>query len=282
ENKTSLPIYSTIVTSVGPGTPAEQAGLLPTDRILAINGQRLDSLELFYNTVGRGKPGDVVKLSVERPGLATPVALQVALQPWPTPPRTSVAETLAFEMVSAFPVWFVLVSFPVLFLRLEERTAWLLALLFSGFIAGAPLLPFQFILPPAIRAFALAYKISFAGLFQALFNYFFAVFPASSSLDRRFPWLKTVLLAGAAAVSVPLGLWTLFAGNVNLALRLGVWSLSHEPTHWLVMLYSFGALPLGLVSLISNGFFAPSAAVRRKIRVIVWGTVVGLFPGLIL
>jgi sigma-B regulation protein RsbU (phosphoserine phosphatase) len=221
-----------------------------------------------------------VTLSVERAETVTPVALHVTLRPRLAAEKPSVAEALAFRMVTAFPVWFVLVSLPVLFLRLEDRNAWLLALLFSAFIAGAPLFPFQFILPAGIRPFALAYKIIFAGLFPAVFNYFFAVFPASSELDRRLPWLKTILLASAAAISFPLGLWTLFAGNANLALRLGTWSVSHAPVHWLVMLYSFGLLPLGLVSLIWNGFFTPSAEVRRKIRVIVWGTVAGLFPGM--
>lgn len=282
ENNTSSPIYSTIVTSVRPDTPAEQAGLRPGDHIVTINGQRFDTLEPFYNVVARGQPGDVVTLSVERPGAATPVTLDVTLQPWRAVQRTSLAETLAFEMVGGFPVWFVLVSFPVLFLRLQDRNSWLLALLFSGIIAGGPLFPFEFIIPHALRGFALAYKIIFAGLFSALFNYFFAVFPANSGLDRRIPWLKTVLLAGAATISLPLGLWTLFVGNAFPALRLGVWTLRHEPLHWLTMAYTFGLLPLGLVSLISNGFFAPSADVRRKIRVIVWGTVAGLFPGMIL
>ena len=249
---------------------------------MAINGQHLDTLEPFYNNIGRGRPGDAVTLSVERAGAAAPVVLHITLQPWLAAEKTSVAEALAFHMVTAFPVWFVLVSLPVLFLRIQDRNAWLLALLFSGFIAGAPLFPFQFILPAGIRPFALAYKIIFAGLFPAVFNYFFAVFPASSGLDRRMPWLKTVLLAGAAAISFPLGLWTLFAGNANPALRLGAWSVSHTPVHWLVMLYSFGLLPLGLVSLIWNGLFTPSAEVRRKIRVIVWGTVAGLFPGMFL
>jgi sigma-B regulation protein RsbU (phosphoserine phosphatase) len=282
ESKTSSQKYSTIVTSVPPGSPAEQAGFRLGDQIVAINGQRLENLEPFYQVLSRGKPGDVVTLSVERSGAPTPLKLYARLNPWPTAQRGSLAEKLAFEMVGAFPVWFVLVSFPVLFLRVEDRNAWLLALLFSGFIAGGPLFPFEFIIPHAIRGFALAYKIIFAGLFSALFNYFFAVFPTSSGLDRRFPWLKTVLLAGAAAVSFPLGLWTLFAGNTSLAIRLGVWTQRHEPLHWLVMVYTFGLLPLGLVSLISNGFFAPSADVRRKIRVIVWGTVAGLFPGMIL
>jgi len=282
EKLSSLPPYSAVIAGVSLGSGAERAGLRTGDRIVAINGERLDTLGPFYKAVGRGKSGDLVTLSVERPGVASPFNLDVTLQPWPGLQRTSLAETLAFEMVVAFPVWFVLVSFPVLFLRLQDRNAWLLALLFSGFIAGGPLFPFEFIIPHAIRGFALAYKIIFAGLFSALFNYFFAVFPASSSLDRRIPWLKTALLAGAATISLPLGLWTLFAGNGSLPLRLGAWSLRHEPVHWLTMAYAFGLLPLGLVSLISNGFFATSADVRRKIRVIVWGTVAGLFPGMIL
>jgi sigma-B regulation protein RsbU (phosphoserine phosphatase) len=282
ENLSSLPPYSAVVGHVSPNSGAERAGLRTGDRIVAINDERLDTLEPFYKAVGRGKPGDVVTLSVERPGAANPDALHITLLPWPPLQRTSLAETLAFEMVVAFPVWFVLVSFPVLFLRVEDRNAWLLALLFSGFTAGGPLFPFEFIIPHAIRGFALAYKIIFAGLFSSLFNYFFAVFPASSGLDRRFPQLKTVLLAGAVAVTLPIGLWTLFIGTASFALWLGVWSLRHEPVHWLTMIYSFGLLPLGLVSLISNGFFASSADVRRKIRVIVWGTVAGLFPGMIL
>jgi sigma-B regulation protein RsbU (phosphoserine phosphatase) len=271
-----------LVASVAPGTAAERAGLRPGDQVLAVNGQRLDSLEPFYSAVGRGKPGEVVTLSVEHPGAVTPLTLRVTLQPWPATRTMSLAETLTFEMVAAFPVWFVLVSFPVLFLRLEDRNAWLLALLFSGLIAGAPLFPFEFIIPSAIRGFALAYKIIFFELFPALFNYFFAVFPASSALDRRVPWFKTVSLAGAAVIALPPGLWTLFAGNASVALRLDTWSWRHAPVHWLVMVYSFGLIPAGVASLISNGFFSPSVDVRRKIRVIVWGTIAGFLPGLAL
>jgi phosphoserine phosphatase RsbU/P len=282
ENEITSETYSTIVKSVRPGTPAERAGLLRGDKIVAINGRRLDNLEPFYRFVSKGKPGDTVTLSVERPGVTIPLALNISLQPWPTIQRTSLAETLAFQMVLAFPVWFLLVSLPVLFLRLEDRNAWLLALLFAGMIAGAPLFPFELVIPPMVRGFALAYKVVLFGLFQAIFYYFFAVFPASSGLDRRFPWLKTVLLAVASAVALPLGVWTLFAGNSGPASHFVLWSSRHAPTHWLAMVYSFGLIPLGLVSLISNGFFSPSADARRKIRVIVWGTVVGFLPGLAL
>ena len=44
---------------------------------------------------------------------------------------------------------------------------------------------------------------------------------------------------------------------------------------------TFGFLALGLVSLAANYFFAGEAESRRKIRVIFWGTVVGLGPPLI-
>lgn len=281
ENGKSGPLYPTVVASVRPGTPAEQSGLLRGDRIVTLNGQSLDTLDPFYNAIGNGKPGDVVTMSVVRPGAMTPLTLHAVLQAWPTPQGTSLADALAFGMVTGFPVWFVLVSFPVLFLRLEDRNAWLLALLFSSFIAGAPLFPFQYVITPMLRGFALAYKVILYGLFPALFYYFFAVFPENSGLDRRFPRLKTVLLAGASAIAIPVGAWTLFTGS-SAAIRLAHWSYGHAPVHWLLMAYTFGVIPFGLVSLISNGFFSPSADVRRKIRVIVWGTVVGFLPGLTL
>jgi membrane-associated protease RseP (regulator of RpoE activity) len=165
ENTTSSPTYSNIVTSIRAGTPAERAGLQPGDKILAMNGLRLDNLEPFYRVVGRGKPGDVVTLSVARPGVTSPVVLHAALQPWPPIQGMSDAEMLAFGMVGAFPAWFVLVSLPVLFLRLEDRNAWLLALLFAGMVAGGPLFPFELVIPPAVRGFALAYKVVLFGLF---------------------------------------------------------------------------------------------------------------------
>ena len=60
-------------------------------------------------------------------------------------PRTSrtpegLARSSALQVTGSFPIPFLLVAFAVLFLRLEEPNAWLLALLFCAFIAAPSLL----------------------------------------------------------------------------------------------------------------------------------------------
>jgi len=280
EQGSSARPYSAVVSVVEPGSAAERAGLRAGDRILAINGQRLQGLEQIYEWVGHGKPGSTITLSVQRLGTPVPLDVHATLQAWPRAKR-SIGEALASEMVYTFPVWFVLVGFPVLFLRIEDRNAWLLALLFSSFIAGAPVFPFQFIIPHGLLAIAVAYKIILYGLFPAIFYFFFATFPAPSIIDQRMPWLKTALMAGAVPIVLPLCLWAVAEGNPAPVWDLGVWlSRHHHPLQLVIIVYFLGSFVLGLISLAWNSFFATSVEVRRKIRVIVWGAAVGLTPGM--
>jgi S1-C subfamily serine protease len=62
------------------GGPAEGVGLQKDDKILAINGQRLDNPEPFYDKLMHGRPGDVVNLTVERPGAPDPLQVEVVLE----------------------------------------------------------------------------------------------------------------------------------------------------------------------------------------------------------
>ncbi|MCH7986489.1 MAG: PDZ domain-containing protein [Acidobacteria bacterium] len=270
------------LTRVLEGSAAEQAGLRSEDQVVAINGRPLDTLNPLYDAVSRGQPGDVVELTVERPGTAAPIVLQTVLRRRPAQAEElTLAQTVALEIINSFPVLFLVVGLGVLFLRLQDRNAWLLALLFAGFIAGAPLLQVEGAIHPTLRGFALAYKVTFQGLCPAIFYYFFAVFPVASPIDRRLPWLKSVLVVAAAAVAVPLGLWGLLAGS-SQPLRVFADQVGGKLINPLLLGYIFGAFGLGLVSLVWNSVRAPTAEARRKTRVIVWGTVVGLTPFLVL
>jgi sigma-B regulation protein RsbU (phosphoserine phosphatase) len=104
------------------------------------------------------------------------------------------------------------------------------------------------------------------------------VFPTSSPIDRRLPWLKQLLLGLAVAGSIPLGLWSAVAGSlqplVDLGDRLGAAGL-------IVLGLAFGTYGLGFVSLLWN-MRSTSADVRRRTRVIVFGTVVGVGPAFLL
>jgi sigma-B regulation protein RsbU (phosphoserine phosphatase) len=176
---------------------------------------------------------------------------------------------------------FLAVGLPVLFLRLDDRNAWLLALLFATFITGAPLLGLEPFIHPQLRGFALFYKIFCNGMVPALFYTFFAVFPERSPLDLRLPWLKWALLALSLGVGLPLAVWAWMAGSSQPLLQFAG-RIGGRFVQVTLVSYFLGGLALGLVSLVWNGLRAASAETRRKLRVIMWGTVAGLVPFLLL
>ena len=273
------PTPSLLITRVDPGSAAEQAGLRAGDQIVAVNGRPLNTPIPLYDAFFRGQPGDVVQLIIERPGAAAALPLRVVLAPLPVQRQERpLAQKLAIEIMRSFPVLFLLVGLPVLFWRLEDRNAWLLALVFAGFIARAPLPPVH----PTLRGFALAYHVAFGGLGLAFFYYFFAVFPVSSPLDRRVPWLKSVLLALIAGLALPLALWGLWAGSSEPLLRVADEMGKIFPLSVMFVATLGGIYGLGLVSLVLNAFRAPTAEARRKTRVILWGTLASLTPALLL
>lgn len=266
--------HSLLVNDVVKDSPAERAGLRAGDRIIGVNGRMLTTSAPYDEAYVRGRPGDSVELTINRPGEPGPVDLHGIFRARPLgQTREGLTEGYAQQVIGSFPVLFLLVGFTVLFLRLNDPNAWLLALMFCAF-AGAPDIATPLALSPAARAFAFAYRAIFNGMFCSLFYVFFAVFPLRSPLDRRLPWLKwTVLALGAATV------WP--------ALRTGrsefpqvVSDLTGGRGSLIILLFTrYASLALGIVSLGQNSFLAsvlPEA--RRKSRVILWGTIAGVLP----
>lgn len=271
---------TTRITKVYPNSSAQRAGVQEGDGILAINHRPLETLNPFHDAVSRGRPGDRVDVTVQRAGASAPITLQATLQGVPAARPRSPAQWLALQLLCSYQVPFVVVGLAVLFLRLGNRDAWALALMFGGLIAGSPLLNGEPIIHSGLRGFAVAYMTFSRGLGPAALYYFFATFPVSSPIDRRMPWLKSALLAGAALVVVPLSLWALVDGGsrplILVAERLG--KTVHAVT---LSAYVFGVMGLGLASLAWNSrSSAPEA--RRRVRVVVWGTLCGLGPFLLM
>jgi sigma-B regulation protein RsbU (phosphoserine phosphatase) len=261
------------VLRVYPGSPAERAGLRENDRIVAVNGRVLDSINPFNEIWYNAHPGDSVELTVVRPGTPGTLQLRGTFRVPEFSSQESLARSSALQVLGSYPVSFLLVGLTVLFLRREDGIAWLLALMFCSFIAAANL-PNIYSLSPALRPFFLAYRAVFLGLLGALFYIFFAVFPGPSPLERRVPWLKWVGLALGASVTLP-------------GLRQGEMSASAAFfSHWVgsaaarayVLGGIYGFLFLGLVSLVGNAFSAANPVVTRKSRLILWGTAAGVLP----
>ncbi|MGC2513967.1 MAG: SpoIIE family protein phosphatase [Terriglobales bacterium] len=266
--------HSQSVEDVMKGSPAERAGLRVGDLVIAINGRPLDTDIASDEAYVRGRPGDPVEFTVERAGEPKPLALHgVFRAAAPARLPEGLAKSSALQVLRLFPVPFLLVAFAVLFLRLDEPNAWLLALLFCA-IAAAPNFLNPLAISPALRAFAFAFRAVFSGMLSPLFYLFFAVFPLPSLLDRRLPWLKWVGLLFGLCIVLP-GLQTGDPSLPPVVARL----IGSRNATFINAALNYDLLFLGIISLAQNSFMAAvPAEARRKSRVILWGTVVGILP----
>jgi sigma-B regulation protein RsbU (phosphoserine phosphatase) len=270
------------VTNVYKNSPAEKAGLKTNDRIVAINGRGGASAaacdQLLYRTWLDSQPGDTVTLTVQRSGLSQPLVIAPVFRALEGLGDTrTAARTVAMQILSSYPVIFAVVGLAVLFLRIEDRNAWLLALVFATFITAAPL-PNEFAAAPShLRSFLLVYRTVGNSVLTELFYFFFAVFPTRSPIDRKVPWLKWVLVF----IGLCLGLGGYQNGNsVALPIFAPVLSFRAAQTARIVVVY--GSIFLGLISLLLNMFSVSSMDDRRKLKVIFWGTVVGVTPAVVI
>lgn len=216
-------------------------------------------------------------MTVQRPGEPHPRVLHATFRARVVSQPTSFLRLVSWlnEITSSFPVFFLVVGLPVLFMRLEDRNAWLLALLFSAFV-GAPDVPAMANAPALLRSYMLAYRAIFDGLIGALLYLFFTVFPARSPIDRRLPWLKWALFVPAVAIVVE-GLRSGDSRSPAFIVDL----LGERGANTARLVYLYTSAVLGLIALATTARSEPSPEVRRKIRVLLWGAVVGISPALI-
>jgi sigma-B regulation protein RsbU (phosphoserine phosphatase) len=260
------------ILSVYPDSPAQRAGLRPGDCIAAVNGIEVETTDVLNEAWWNAQPGDPVRLTIERSGVAGTLVLHAFFRVRQSRSQEGLASSSLTQVLRSYPVSFLLVGMTVLFLRRQDANAWLLALMFCAFIAAAPQ-PIPYSLSPPSRAYLFAFRATFQGLIGALFYVFFAVFPASSPLERRAHWLKWVGLALGVSVAIP----GLRVGNMTAPAFLTEW-IGRAASRGYVRSYGYGFLVLGLVSLIGNAFFVANPVVSRKSRLILWGIAVGILP----
>jgi sigma-B regulation protein RsbU (phosphoserine phosphatase) len=262
-------------------TPAERAGLRTHDLITAINGEAVagaSGLHKLNAIWSYSHPGESVHLTVKRAGAPQPLEINPVFRTLKgTGDTQSLVRRGAIQFISFYPLLFLVVGLVVLFLRVDDRNAWVLALMFAGFIAVSPL-PWAFeIAPELLRPLLYSYFSVMNSLLPGLFYFFFAVFPSRSPMDRKLPWLKWVLLA----VGPLLGWGGIVSGDIApvpfIAARWG------KPTiDFARSIAGYGTVILGLISLLWNVFSVTQVEDRRKLKVMLWGTVVGITPAILI
>ena len=267
---------------VHPNSPAEKSGLKVNDRIIAINGRTADSPaawnELMLQTWRSSQPGETVTLTLQRPGQTQPLVITPRFRARQgAGDNSTIVRAIALQILRSYPLLFLIVGLAVLFLRVEDRNAWLLALVFGTFIAAADM-PDEFAAaPPHLQSFMLAYRTVMGSVLTGLFYFFFAVFPARSPIDRKVPWLKWALLLACLC----LGLGGYRHGNsraIPIILAVVPDRIAQDARRVVV----YGSIFLGLISLLCNRLSVSSKDDLRKIKVVFWGTVVGVTPAVVI
>ncbi len=273
------------ITSVYNDSPAQRAGLRLNDRIVAIDGISAASTtsdsshhNLLHDVWIKARPGDPVVLEIQRAGVPGTLTVHAVFRAAVgTPESASLASKLADQIVGSYPVLFLVVGLVVLFLRIEDRNAWLLGLVFATFIATSDM-PDGFGLASApFRFFLYSYRTIFNSLLAGLFFFFFAVFPTRSPIDRKVPWLKWVLLV----VDLCLGLGGVRTGELDVLPFLSPFASRHTWSNVRIVV-GYGAVILGVISLLLNLLTASSADDKRRLKVIFWGTLVGVTPAVLI
>lgn len=267
-------IAAVAIFDVLPGSPAERAGLRGGDQIIALNGHTLASYKLFELIWGRSRPGDAVDITVRRPNQPEPLTFHTTFRAAASNSSAEgAARATANKILGFYPIFFVLVGSSVLLLRPDDSHAWLLALLFACFMA-VPGLKGPQAMPDSLRLFTLLYRAVFASLIASLFYIFFALFPEKSPLERRAPWLKWAALTIGASQIVPGVLYAEPTWPKSFSKWLGPFG-SNYVRHGL----TYGLIALGVVSLLWNCYTSETSPdARRKSRVLLGGTLLGMLP----
>lgn len=263
-----------VVISVDADGPAAHAGLRGGDRIIAANGFRLSTFERF-NRWDHDPAENAVVFTVQRAG-RQPISLIATARRSDTAPISlrGILETSLIEILALFPVVFLTVGLTVLFLRPTDRFAWLMAAIFASLLSAPGFPRAMSGLPVNLAHFIRAYNAIALPALPALFYAFFARFPARSPMDRKLPWLIWVNLIGWAIFAVP-NLSTGAPSNSPEFLQRLVGDVVADRMR---LGYLLAGIPLGIMALLWNVKGAPTADARRKARVLLWGTGVGVLP----
>jgi sigma-B regulation protein RsbU (phosphoserine phosphatase) len=251
------------ILSVEPGGPADRAGLRPGDRLISIDGTPVSRLDVLIRKTARLRVGDEVAYRVVRDGAEMEIVLVIG--PLGREQRVQTT-TLAAVGLSFLAVGILVV------LRRGDT----MAIVFYSLT-----LVFAFLFAPAPEHPSLEWNLFIKALYNlcylllpALFLHFFLIFPTRQRVLRRHPRLPVAIYSGSALLcAAAIVLDTLFLLGQRYEL-LPAMRLFAAVSEFLIIAGLLG----GIASFISSYRQSPSGNVRRRLKIVLWGTLLGILP----
>ena len=261
--ETGFRVHRLQVVALDEGGPADQAGLHLGDRIVAIDGQAIDSMAEFYTRLAGSYDRHPLTVSVQRMGLRDTLVIQ------PQPPTPAV-------MVRSYSQWiaglcFLVIGWWVAWRRRDPvaRNFLAVCMIFAFFLLDIPDHPNVAYMhaKDLLRSFLTL-------LLAAFFLRFFLQFPSYRGQPRGEPSRYRLLLLPA---------WILFACDV------AVFLFSDRPEESAILVWLEVLSAAYMIPCFVTGLFVFARRIRQhdrpiqrtKMQVVLAGLVLGLVPFLI-
>jgi phosphoserine phosphatase RsbU/P len=258
------------------------AGLQRGDVLVTIDHQPVHySPTDLWRPLRRLRPGDRLAVEVRRPGTPGPINAALVLRPLRTGPPRAV-EVLAFSLLNVlFPLICTALGFWVAAVRVQDTRAWLLLFLclsVAEFAGGE----FHFLYGrnDVFQPVAAAYQPILANFWPTALLLFTIYFPERLAIDRRYPWVKWLVLLPVAIRVVGLNPVFEYVTHRNPERGLALYqALGWTGPYVLVSFPLFVVLAMAVMAYRTVTEHQPDA--RRRLLLLDVGLLVSLLPGLL-
>jgi len=260
------------------GDRAAKAGMRKGDRLQGVAGAEYRGPAQLARALQYAKPGSVLTVDVTRDGagnrtekLTIPLGKKASQrEPW--------LFTVAITIVR--PLFCLLLGFWVVAARPRNPLAWLVLALMLSF-SQLVWYGLEDRDGTWLSDAALGYRSVLSNSWTIWFLLFGIYFPSRLDLDRRYPWIKWLLIGPVTPVML-FAAYANVAGNRDYSFDQSTASLVYDkvsgPTNVLVL----SSLVLFFVIVGSKYFLEKTPDAKRRLRLFCFGTVLALMPTLIL
>lgn len=258
------------------------SGIQAGDQLLEIEGRPYEGLAQLVNVLADRRPGDKLTIKVLKNGHAE--VFTVPLKARGSSDLSILGWIIVCATMILTPTFCLLLGFGVAAIRPRDPLAWLLLALMLSFAQMSTgsdiLLNILLQWPPILRTAAIFYHTFFGATWSIWILLFGIYFPERLALDRRWPWLKWLLI-GPIAVSA-LGIALTLAGDAE---RFRMFASIQDfliPLNRVAFFIGMAAISCFFMAIGMKMGTASSPDAHRRLVLLINGTSVALTPLFIL